>query len=291
MRRSPTKIVSVPVGDAMIGRIGRRSLQPPIDSQVYHLPSQTNRSSVSLQALHRDASPSKATDADRHQSHQRHDPHFGRGQRELIIGDRQTDKDWPSRYDTILNQKGGDVDFASTSPSARQALHRRAGGEDARRFRRHGIHHRRFRRKRLRPRAYALPARRSPVAPSANISATTKPPRPLRLLTIFPSTPRRIAKFLCCCGVLPDAKPIRATCSYLHSRLLERAAKLNDALGAAGSLTALSVKNRNPGRRRFHAAYYSDQRHLHHRWSDPISEAEVCVPAPTSGPPSTWAFP
>ena len=42
---------------------------------------------------------------------------IGRGQRELIIGDRQTGKTAVA-IDTIINQKGMDV-FASTSPSAR----------------------------------------------------------------------------------------------------------------------------------------------------------------------------
>ena len=59
-------------------------------------------------------------------------------------------------------------------------------------------------------------------------------------MTIFPSTRRPTAKFRCCCGALPAARRFPGDVFYLHSRLLERAAKLNDKLGA-GSLTALPV--------------------------------------------------
>ncbi len=51
---------------------------------------------------------------------------------------------------------------------------------------------------------------------------------------------------------------------YLHSRLLERAAKLNDDHGN-GSLTALP-DHRNPGERR--VGLHSDQRHFDHRRPD-----------------------
>ncbi len=59
-------------------------------------------------------------------------------------------------------------------------------------------------------------------------------------MTISPSTHRPTARFRCCCGVRRDAKLSPATFSILHSRLLERAAKLNDKKGG-GSLTALPV--------------------------------------------------
>jgi len=48
-----------------------------------------------------------------------------------------------------------------------------------------------------------------------------------------------IAKCRCCCGVRPVGKLIQAM-FYLHSRLLERAAKLSSELGE-GSMTALPI--------------------------------------------------
>ena len=75
------------------------------------------------------------------------------------------------------------------------------------------------------------------VARSASISATTDSTL-FAFTTISPSTPRPTARFRCCCGGLRDAKPSPESVFYLHSRLLERAAKLNDEHGG-GSLTAL----------------------------------------------------
>ena len=51
---------------------------------------------------------------------------------------------------------------------------------------------------------------------------------------------------------------------YLHSRLLERAVKLNDELGG-GSLTSLPIIETQAGDV---SAYVPDQRHLHHRRPD-----------------------
>ena len=51
---------------------------------------------------------------------------------------------------------------------------------------------------------------------------------------------------------------------YLHSRLLERAAKMSDAHGAG--LAHGAAGDRDAGRRRF--GLYPDQRDLDHRWTD-----------------------
>jgi F-type H+-transporting ATPase subunit alpha len=66
---------------------------------------------------------------------------IGRGQRELIIGDRQTGKT-AIALDTIINQKG-QGSSAFTSPSAR-SIDGVAGRQDARGGRSDGIHHRRL---------------------------------------------------------------------------------------------------------------------------------------------------
>ncbi len=59
-------------------------------------------------------------------------------------------------------------------------------------------------------------------------------------MTTSPSRPSPTARCRSCCAARPAAKPIPGDVFYLHSRLLERAAKLGDAAGK-GSLTALPV--------------------------------------------------
>ena len=99
------KIVQVPVGDALIGRVVD-SLGTPIDGKgpiitdktrpiEVHAPSIIERSSVN-EALQTGI---KAIDSM---------IPIGKGQRELIIGDRQTGKT-ALGIDTIINQKGKDV--------------------------------------------------------------------------------------------------------------------------------------------------------------------------------------
>ena len=68
---------------------------------------------------------------------------IGRGQRELIIGDRQTGKT-AIALDTIINQKGTErhLHLRRDRP---EAVDRGAGGRDARELRRDGVHHRRRR--------------------------------------------------------------------------------------------------------------------------------------------------
>ena len=67
---------------------------------------------------------------------------IGRGQRELIIGDRQTGKT-SIAIDTILNQKGQDV-ICIYVAIGQKALHRgQALYNSLEERRRHGLHHRR----------------------------------------------------------------------------------------------------------------------------------------------------
>src|SRR5215204_2407368 len=99
------KVVNVPVGDALVGRIVNPLGEPldgagPIDSSEtrpleFKAPGVVNRQPVKepLQT------GIKAIDAM---------TNVGRGQRELIIGDRSTGKT-TILVDTILNQRGGDV--------------------------------------------------------------------------------------------------------------------------------------------------------------------------------------
>ena len=116
------RIAEVPVGEALIGRVVD-ALGQPIDGKG---PINTN-----------EHAPHRAQGARHRRAPAGHEPlqtgikaidsmiPIGRGQRELIIGDRQTGKTAVA-IDTIINQKGGDVHLHLRRHRP-EALHRRAG--------------------------------------------------------------------------------------------------------------------------------------------------------------------
>ncbi len=203
---------------------------------------------------------------------------IGRGQRELIIGDRKTGKTTIA-IDTILNQKGQGVKciyvaigqkgstVAQTVETLRQygALEYTvvvsAPASDEAVF------------KYLAPYAgcamgqHWMENGEHALVVYDDLSKQAEAYRQLSLLLRRP----------------PGREAYPGDVFYLHSRLLERAAKLNDELGA-GSLTALA-DHRDEGRRRLRV--HPDQRHLDHRRSDlprrTTSSSRVCVRR------STWA--
>ena len=99
------KVLYIPVGDALIGRIVNAVGQPidgkgPIHIEKYRLIEGTTPNVVERQPVKEPLQTGlKCIDSM---------IPIGRGQRELIIGDRQTGKT-AIAIDTILNQKGGDV--------------------------------------------------------------------------------------------------------------------------------------------------------------------------------------
>jgi F-type H+-transporting ATPase subunit alpha len=115
--RSTGRIVSVPVGSGMIGRVVNAVGQPvdgkgPIDSDSFRpieriAPNVVSRKSVDTPVQ----TGIKAIDAM---------IPIGRGQRELIIGDRQTGKT-ALVVDTIINQKGQDLICIYVAVGQRQA--------------------------------------------------------------------------------------------------------------------------------------------------------------------------
>ncbi len=159
---------------------------------------------------------------------------IGRGQRELIIGDRQTGKT-AIALDTIINQKGGDVICIYVAIGQKRST----VAQVVKTLEEYGAME------------YTIvvaatasdPAPMQYIAPYCGLRDGRVLPRHAAATrsastTIFRSTRRRTARFRCCCAVRRGARRIPATCSIFHSRLLERAAKLNDKLGG-GSLTAL----------------------------------------------------
>ena len=230
--RRTGKIASVPVGDAMIGRVVN-AIGLPIDGKG-PIPTTKTRALetgapgiVDRQPVNQPVQTGlKAIDSM---------IPIGRGQRELIIGDRQTGKTAVA-IDTILNQKGGDLhciyvavgqkDFtvakvvkvledagamsyttvvsAGASESAPlQYIAPYTGCAIGEEFRDAGKH---------------------ALVIYDDLSKHAQAYRQLSLLLRRP----------------PGREAYPGDIFYLHSRLLERAAKLNDKLGA-GSLTALPI--------------------------------------------------
>jgi len=228
--RRTGRIMSVPVGEAMIGRVVNALGQPIDDKGPIHTtqfnpierlaPGVVDRRPVKepLQT------GIKAIDAM---------IPIGRGQRELIIGDRQTGKT-AIALDTIINQKGGDMiciyvaigQKRSTVAQVVKTL------EDAGAM------------------AYTIvvlasasdPAPMQYLAPYAGCAIGEYFRDSKRhALCIYDDLSKHAAAYREISLLLrrpPGREAFPGDVFYLHSRLLERAAKLNDANGG-GSLTAL----------------------------------------------------
>ena len=228
--RRTGRIMSVPAGEAMIGRVVNALGQPIDDKGPIHTtqfnpierlaPGVVDRRPVKepLQT------GIKAIDAM---------IPIGRGQRELIIGDRQTGKT-AIALDTIINQKGGDMiciyvaigQKRSTVAQVVKTL------EDAGAM------------------AYTIvvlasasdPAPMQYLAPYAGCAIGEYFRDSKRhALCIYDDLSKHAAAYREISLLLrrpPGREAFPGDVFYLHSRLLERAAKLNDANGG-GSLTAL----------------------------------------------------
>ena len=227
-------LLEIPVGDALLGRIVD-PLGSPLDGKGddQHRPRPARPSSrpPASSSASRSREPMqtglKAIDAM---------IPIGRGQRELIIGDRQTGKT-AIAIDTIINNKDTDLVCVYVAIGQRMATvvaaRRDARGE--RRARQHD-HRRRARRRGRADQVHGAVRRLRdgrvlPLQGRARRSAST---------TTSPSTPTPTARCRCCCAARRAARPTRATSSTCTRRLLERAVKLNDDLGG-GSLTALPI--------------------------------------------------
>ena len=196
------KIMQVPVGEAMIGRVVD-ALGRPIDGKgaihttqtrpvEYPAPGIADRKSVKepLQT------GIKAIDAL---------VPIGRGQRELIIGDRGTGKT-AIAVDTILNQKGQNCICIYVAIGQKASTVARV----VKTFEDHGAME------------YTIV-----VAATAADSAPLQYMAPYSAMSLLLRRP-------------PGREAYPGDVFYLHSRLLERAAKLNDELGG-GSITALPI--------------------------------------------------
>ncbi|MCB8816237.1 F0F1 ATP synthase subunit alpha [Desulfosporosinus shakirovi] len=226
------RIVEVPVGEALIGRVVNALGQPidgkgeiasnkfrPIESQAsgvvarksVHEPLQTGLKSIDAMVP------------------------IGRGQRELIIGDRQTGKTAVA-IDTIINQKGQDMiciyvavgQKASTVASVVKTLE----DHDAMKF------------------TIVVAATASEPAPMVYIAPYSGCAmgeefmyNGKHVLIVYDDLSKQAVAYRELSLLLkrpPGREAYPGDVFYLHSRLLERAAKLSDELGG-GSMTALPV--------------------------------------------------
>ena len=131
------KVVSVPVGEGMIGRVVNALGQPidgkgPIEAADYRAIESPAPGILDRQPVKQPLQTGiKAIDSM---------IPIGRGQRELIIGDRQTGKTVIAT-DTIINQKGKDVLCIYVAIGQKRSTVASARGK-SREERRHGLHHR-----------------------------------------------------------------------------------------------------------------------------------------------------
>jgi F-type H+-transporting ATPase subunit alpha len=226
------KIAQVPVGDALMGRVVN-ALGVPIDGKG---PIETKDSRkieikapgiIARKGVHEPVQTGiKAIDST---------IPIGRGQRELIIGDRQTGKT-AIAVDTIINQKGQNMFCFYVAIGQKQSTV--ASVVD--KLREHGA-----------------------MEYTTVVSATASDAAPLQFLApytgvtmgeyyrdsgrhaliIYDDLSKQAVAYRQLSLLLrrpPGREAFPGDVFYLHSRLLERAAKLSDAKGA-GSLTALPV--------------------------------------------------
>jgi F-type H+-transporting ATPase subunit alpha len=230
--RSTGQIASVPVGDALIGRVVN-ALGQPIDGKG---PIQTDKrrdiERIAPGVIKRQNVDTalqtgiKAIDAM---------IPIGRGQRELIIGDRQVGKT-AIVLDTIINQKGGDVVCIYVAIGQKQAqvaqavriLEERGAME-------HTI---------VVVASAADPAPLQYIAPFSGTSMGEEIMESGRDALIVYDDLSKHAQSYREVSLLVRRPPGREAYPgdvfYLHSRLLERSARLSEALGG-GSLTSLPL--------------------------------------------------
>jgi F-type H+-transporting ATPase subunit alpha len=224
------RIMSIPVGDAMIGRVVNALGQPiddkgPIQTSEFNALERLAPGVVDRQPVKQPLQTGiKAIDAM---------VPIGRGQRELIIGDRQTGKTTVA-LDTIVNQKGQNVICIYVAIGQKRST----VAQVVRTLEQHGAME------------YTIvvaatasdPAPMQYIAPYAGCSIGEFFRDSKRhALCIYDDLSKHAAAYREISLLLrrpPGREAFPGDVFYLHSRLLERAAKLNDEKGG-GSLTAL----------------------------------------------------
>ena len=232
------KIVQVPVGEALVGRVVN-GLGKPIDgkglinTQKFRPIESSAPNVVERQPVNQPLQTGiKAIDAM---------TPIGRGQRELIIGDRQTGKT-AIAIDTIINQKGKDVyciycaigQKLSSVVAVSEVLKKHGAMEYTTIVS-------------ASSRASASLQYLAPYAATAMAEEFMHNGK--HVLVIYDDLSKHAQAYRQLSLLLrrpPGREAYPGDIFYLHSRLLERSAKLNDALGA-GSITAIPIVETQAG--------------------------------------------
>lgn len=226
------RIMEVPVGEELLGRVVN-PLGQPIDGQGLINTSKTRPieskapSVMARKSVHEPLQTGiKAIDAM---------IPIGRGQRELIIGDRQTGKT-SIAIDAIINQK--DQNVLSIYVAIGQKESTVAGVVET--LRAHGVLDKTI----VVSAGASDPAPLSYLAPYAGVSMGEEfMYNGKHVLIIYDDLSKQAVAYRELSLLLrrpPGREAFPGDVFYLHSRLLERAAKLSDALGG-GSMTALPI--------------------------------------------------
>lgn len=226
------RIVEVPVGDGMLGRVVNALGQEidggePIKSDKFRPVERVAPGVMTRKSVHQPIQTGlKIIDSM---------IPIGRGQRELIIGDRQTGKT-AIAIDTIINQKNNNVKCIYVAIGQKAST----VAQIVEKLRSHGA-----------------------MEYTTIVSSTASEPAPLQyiapyagcaigeewmengddVLIVYDDLSKHAVAYRTMSLLLkrpPGREAYPGDVFYLHSRLLERAAKLNDELGA-GSLTALPI--------------------------------------------------
>ncbi|EAH7585195.1 F0F1 ATP synthase subunit alpha [Campylobacter lari] len=226
------KLLKVPVGDALIGRVVN-ALGEPIDAKgvieasEYRFVEEKAKGIMARKSVHEPLHTGiKAIDAL---------VPIGRGQRELIIGDRQTGKTTVA-IDTIISQKGKDVICIYVAIGQKQST----VAQVVKKLEEYGAMD------------YTIvvnagasdPAALQYLAPYTGVTMGEYfRDNSRHALIVYDDLSKHAVAYREMSLILrrpPGREAYPGDVFYLHSRLLERASKLSDELGA-GSLTALPI--------------------------------------------------
>ncbi|MGZ3628953.1 MAG: F0F1 ATP synthase subunit alpha, partial [Ktedonobacteraceae bacterium] len=230
--RTTGRVISVPVGDALIGRIVNPLGEPlddkgPIVAEKFRPVERVAPGVITRQSVNTPVQTGiKAIDSM---------IPIGRGQRELIIGDRQTGKS-AIAIDTIINQKGKNL----------LCIYVAIGQKNSTVARTHAIleEHGAMEHTIMVVAGASDPAPVKYLAPYAGCSMGEEFMESGRdALIIYDDLTKHAEAYRNISLIIrrpPGREAYPGDVFYLHSRLLERAARLNDDYGG-GSLTALPI--------------------------------------------------